>query len=675
MSGDKSLDITISKADTERGLVFGWAIVCKKDGQPYYDLQGDYIPEDTMLDASMEYMRDSRAAGEMHKSAGLSFGDKKVSGQVLFAFPMTDDVQKAFGIGSDRTGLMVGAHITDQEALQKVKSGAYTGFSIEGKRLEQDLIGEDGNVFKTDRFDEVEKRMPKFLRQAGGDFPRGAGKEKADEYVVRRVMANHYGRRARKQRAYGADQEYEHSKEMGRTYRKGPKWRSKRFIENEGVSKRLPKALRGRNAGDAMFSRVGEPDKHRYWRNKILANYLGRKARKHKAKANYAGDQEARSLINLGRSAKGESKFQLGKRKKFPDEVSGSELARVRYKAASRHKRLTDRYGPAQHWPRLPSDWKDAYWRRSREADAQRIRNPRKTTPVRTPKAKRWIRMMEAFNLRRGRRRTGGMYDWMDDPKTRKEALRAMPDARVKKRIAWNKKLKRDWEADEGYRLGGVLGNYPYTNDIGAVRRARKWRGARTKTQQHDEGRQWTLMHYPGQSGGYPAPKGTGAKWKRELAEDHHLRYPSKMRFSKGANRSYTDLHEDVVMAPKKKPKALCLMKALGEDMEKRNRLNRMKRRDWERDVAASGNVVPQWAAAGKNPHTLHMMSDKTLLGPSRRIRNWPTPRELDPLGVIEDYRTSNRAMRMRRDYRQSMKDPRWKKDKAEFKDALRRTL
>jgi hypothetical protein len=35
----------VLKVDESLGLVLGWAIVCKKDGCDYFDLQEDHIPE------------------------------------------------------------------------------------------------------------------------------------------------------------------------------------------------------------------------------------------------------------------------------------------------------------------------------------------------------------------------------------------------------------------------------------------------------------------------------------------------------------------------------------------------------------------------------------------------------------------------------------------------------
>ena len=42
----------IKKVDEELGLVMGFAIICKIDGEPYFDTQGDHIPEDSMLKAA-----------------------------------------------------------------------------------------------------------------------------------------------------------------------------------------------------------------------------------------------------------------------------------------------------------------------------------------------------------------------------------------------------------------------------------------------------------------------------------------------------------------------------------------------------------------------------------------------------------------------------------------------
>lgn len=122
-------DITtqVCKVDDSLGLVMGFAIVCKQDGQDYFDVQGDHIPEDAMLGAAVDFMQNSRVAKEMHA------GDSK--GAVLFAFPLTTEIAKSFGIETKTTGLMIAMKPSDPDMLAKFKSGELTGFSIGGRRI------------------------------------------------------------------------------------------------------------------------------------------------------------------------------------------------------------------------------------------------------------------------------------------------------------------------------------------------------------------------------------------------------------------------------------------------------------------------------------------------------------------------------------------------------------
>lgn len=118
-------EVQVCKVDTRLGLVFGFAIVCKVDGEPYVDLQGDHIPEDAMLKASKDFMRNSRVAKEMHTG--------EQTGDIVFAFPLTEDIAKALDIATPRTGLLLGM-APGAEALGKFADGTYTGFSIGGQR-------------------------------------------------------------------------------------------------------------------------------------------------------------------------------------------------------------------------------------------------------------------------------------------------------------------------------------------------------------------------------------------------------------------------------------------------------------------------------------------------------------------------------------------------------------
>jgi hypothetical protein len=120
----------VLKVDESLGLVMGWAIVCKQMGVDYYDLQDDHIPEAAMLSASVDFMQNSRMAGEMHDGEGR--------GSIVFAFPMTSDIAKAFGIDTKITGLMIAMKPDSDEMLEKFRDGTYTGFSIGGARLEDE---------------------------------------------------------------------------------------------------------------------------------------------------------------------------------------------------------------------------------------------------------------------------------------------------------------------------------------------------------------------------------------------------------------------------------------------------------------------------------------------------------------------------------------------------------
>ena len=122
------------KVDEEHGLVIGWAIVSKVDGEEYYDVQGDHIPEDAMLKASVDFMANSRISKDMHQ------GEK--TGSVIFAFPMTAEIAKSMGIQTQNTGLMIAIKPDSPAILEKFKKGEYTGFSIGGKRIKDEAVNE-----------------------------------------------------------------------------------------------------------------------------------------------------------------------------------------------------------------------------------------------------------------------------------------------------------------------------------------------------------------------------------------------------------------------------------------------------------------------------------------------------------------------------------------------------
>ena len=121
----------VMKVNSELGLVFGFAVVSTEDGKPYFDHQGDHIPEDAMLKAAADFMEHSRIAKEMHA------GDQQ--GSVVFAFPLTMDIAKALGIETKQTGLLI-AMKPSAGVLAKFQDGTYTGFSIGGTYGEMEAV-------------------------------------------------------------------------------------------------------------------------------------------------------------------------------------------------------------------------------------------------------------------------------------------------------------------------------------------------------------------------------------------------------------------------------------------------------------------------------------------------------------------------------------------------------
>jgi hypothetical protein len=120
----KTFSADVTDIDEDLGLVMGWAIICKKDGEDYFDLQGDHIPENVMMKAAMDFMMNSRAAKVMH--AG------KQIGHIVFAWPETAEVAKAFGSSkAKQTGLKIAMKPTPA-VLKRFKSGELKGFSIGG---------------------------------------------------------------------------------------------------------------------------------------------------------------------------------------------------------------------------------------------------------------------------------------------------------------------------------------------------------------------------------------------------------------------------------------------------------------------------------------------------------------------------------------------------------------
>lgn len=119
----KQLTCEVLKVDSSLGIVFGWGMICKIDGEDYYDTDNQRFPETGMMKAVSEFMVSDRTNNDSHTANDV--------GIVVHSFPLTSEIAKSMGIVSPIHGWMVGVK-PDAESLKKFASGELTGFSIEG---------------------------------------------------------------------------------------------------------------------------------------------------------------------------------------------------------------------------------------------------------------------------------------------------------------------------------------------------------------------------------------------------------------------------------------------------------------------------------------------------------------------------------------------------------------
>lgn len=121
----------IRKVDEERRLVFGWASIVDPQSevskQLMVDLQGDAVALDELEASVYTYMKDSRAADEMHERDATATN-------CIESIVFTPEKIAKLGLEPDAIplGWWVGFHVGDDEVWAGVKSGAYKMFSIRG---------------------------------------------------------------------------------------------------------------------------------------------------------------------------------------------------------------------------------------------------------------------------------------------------------------------------------------------------------------------------------------------------------------------------------------------------------------------------------------------------------------------------------------------------------------
>lgn len=127
----------VSKMNTEKQQVFGWASVIEMNGEPVIDLQGDVMTIDTIEKAAYTYVNNSRKGGRQHQRNGeepLHVSD------MIESFVLTPEKKEKMGLPEDTpTGWWVGFQVNDLDTWQQYKDGRLKEFSIHGSGVRKDL--------------------------------------------------------------------------------------------------------------------------------------------------------------------------------------------------------------------------------------------------------------------------------------------------------------------------------------------------------------------------------------------------------------------------------------------------------------------------------------------------------------------------------------------------------
>lgn len=120
----------IVQKNDELREVTGWASVCTKGGQPYYDHQGDAVTLKSLRNAVEKFMDDARTGGYMHQRD--EEGEIQRIGKIVGSLVVDADIAKALKMDTDLEGWLITMKVESDEVWDLVKSGEIGGFSIGG---------------------------------------------------------------------------------------------------------------------------------------------------------------------------------------------------------------------------------------------------------------------------------------------------------------------------------------------------------------------------------------------------------------------------------------------------------------------------------------------------------------------------------------------------------------
>ena len=150
---------SITKADEDQMIVFGWANVSMRVGDELIeDWQEDIIEPEELEAAAYDFVELYREGGEMHERGGVA--------TLIESVVFTKEKMEAMGIPENTlpVGWWIGFKVTDREVWEKVKDGTYSMFSIEG---------EAERVPETE--DDSTDALARQLAEALSNLPKGKG--------------------------------------------------------------------------------------------------------------------------------------------------------------------------------------------------------------------------------------------------------------------------------------------------------------------------------------------------------------------------------------------------------------------------------------------------------------------------------------------------------------------
>jgi hypothetical protein len=122
--GGWSIPFTITKADADQQLIFGWASTSEINGQLVIDQQGDGIAPEDLEKAAYDFVLYARKHGDMHENVG--------TGRLVESMMFTREKQDILGIDLGKTAWWVGFKVDDPATWAAHKRGELPEFSIGG---------------------------------------------------------------------------------------------------------------------------------------------------------------------------------------------------------------------------------------------------------------------------------------------------------------------------------------------------------------------------------------------------------------------------------------------------------------------------------------------------------------------------------------------------------------